>query len=102
MEPSEMEDGAEVGSKRKLTSVVWKEFKRIRWHGKIKAKCIYYSSKLGGETRDGTKHLHVHLKSCTLRKIKLGGKKTLSQTSLRFGTTDAGTISIQNYTLIKT
>jgi hypothetical protein len=33
-----MEDGSEVGSKRKLTSVVWKEFKRIRWHGKIKAK----------------------------------------------------------------
>ena len=98
IEPSDEEDGAEVGSKRKLTSVVWKEFKRIRWHGKIKAKCIYCNTKLGGETRCGTKHLHCHLKSCTLRKIKLGGKKTLSQTSLRFRATDAGTVSIENYT----
>jgi len=72
IEPSDEEDGAEVGSKRKLTSVVWKEFKRVRWHGKIKAKCIYCNTKLGGETRCGTKHLHCHLKSCTLRKIKLG------------------------------
>ena len=37
----EEQDGAEVGSKRKLTSVVWKEFKRVRWNGKIKAKCNY-------------------------------------------------------------
>jgi len=98
IEPSDEEDGVEVGSKRKLTSVVWKEFKRVRWHGKIKAKCIYCNTKLGGETRCGTKHLHYHLKSCTLRKIKLGGKKTLSQTSLRFSATDAGTVSIENYT----
>jgi len=98
IEPSDEEDGAEVGSKRKLTSVVWKEFKRVRWHGKIKAKCIYCNTKLGGETRCGTKHLHCHLKSCTLRKIKLGGKKTPSQTSLRFSATDAGTVSIENYT----
>ena len=30
IDPSEEEDGAEVGSKRKLTSIVWKEFKRVK------------------------------------------------------------------------
>jgi hypothetical protein len=73
------EDGVEVGSKR------------VRWNGKIKAKCNYCFTKLGGETRAGIRHLHDHLKSCTLRKIKLAGNKTLSQTSLRFSATYAGT-----------
>ncbi|XP_072149507.1 zinc finger BED domain-containing protein RICESLEEPER 2-like [Setaria viridis] len=94
----EEEDGVEVGSKRKLTSVVWKEFKRVRWNGKIKAKCMYCSSKLGGETRSGTKHLHDHLKICTLRKIHLSRNKTLSQASLRFNATDSGKVSVENYT----
>jgi hypothetical protein len=97
-EVEEEEDGVEVGSKRKLTSAVWKEFKRVRWHGKIKAKCMYCSGKLVGDTRSGTKHLHDHLKSCVLRKIQLSGKKTLSQASLRFSATDLGKISVENYT----
>ena len=92
------EDGVKVGSKRKLTSVVWKEFKRVRWNGKIKAKCMYCSSKLVGETRSGTKHLHDHLKICTLRKIHLSGNKTLSQVSLRSTATDSGKVSVENYT----
>jgi len=98
IDPSEEEDGAEVGSKRKLTSIVWKEFKRVKWHGKIKAKCNYCFAKLGGDTRSGTKHLHDHMKSCTRRKIKLAGNKTLSQSSLRFGATDSGKVSVENYT----
>ena len=94
----EEQDGAEVGSKRKLTSVVWKEFKRVRWNERIKAKCNYCFAKLGGETKSGTKHLHDHLKSCTQRKIKLAGNKQLSHTSLSFNCTDAGKIYVENYT----
>ena len=51
-----------------------------------------------GETNHGTKHLHDHLKSCTLRKIKTAGNKTLSQSCLRFGSTDSGTVQVENYT----
>lgn len=91
IEVQEEEDGAEVGSKRKLTSVVWKEFKRIKWSGQVKSKCIYCSAKLGGDTKSGTKHLHDHLKSRTLRKIKLAGNKTLSQASLRLNATYSAT-----------
>jgi hypothetical protein len=94
----EEEDGTEVGSKRKLTSVVWKEFKRVKWNGQVKAKCMYCFTKIGGETKNGTKHLHDHLKSCTLRKIKLAGNKTMSQASLRFHASERGKVSVENYT----
>jgi hypothetical protein len=97
-EQEEEEDGAKVGSKKKLTSVVWKEFKRVRWTGQVKAKCMYCFTKLGGETKSGTKHLHDHLKSYTLRKIKLSRNKTMSQASLRFATLEKGKISVENYT----
>ena len=70
----------------------------MRWNWEIKAKCNYCFAKLGGETKSGTKHLHDHLKSCTQQKIKLAGNKQLSQASLRFNCTDAGKISVENYT----
>lgn len=91
------DDGVNPGSKRKLTSVVWNEFSRVIVRGVIKAKCNYCFKYLSGITRNGTKHLHDHLKICTLKKIKTGGK-TLAQASLRFGSTKADAISVENYT----
>jgi len=93
----EGEDGAEAGSKRKLTSAVWKEFKRVKFNGNVRAKCNYCSKKLSATSTNGTKHLHNHLKGCVQRKIKLNGK-TLAQASLRFGRTDAGAVTVENYT----
>ena len=41
IEDDEPEDeDADVGSKRKLTSAVWKEFKRAKMSGEVKAKCM--------------------------------------------------------------
>ncbi|KAF0903987.1 hypothetical protein E2562_030486 [Oryza meyeriana var. granulata] len=37
----EVEDGVGVGSKRKLTSAVCKEFKRVTYMGTVKAKLPY-------------------------------------------------------------
>ena len=88
-----VEDGAEeeeeieeVASKRKLTSTVWAEFKRVKIAGEWKAKCIHCNKPLGGDPRNGTKHLRYHLVICVLKKIKSNGK-TLSQPSLRFSST---------------
>lgn len=92
----EEECGVEAGSKRKLTSSVWKEFKRVKINGTVRAKCMYCFKHLSATTSNGTKHLHVHLKGCVQRKIKQNGK-TLAQASLRFGKTDAGTVSVENY-----
>jgi hypothetical protein len=97
VEDDEEEDGVEAGSKRKLTSAVWKEFKRVKFNGVVRAKCMYCSKQLSATSTNGTKHLHTHLKGCTQRKIQLNGK-TLTQAALRFGRTDAGAISVENYT----
>jgi hypothetical protein len=94
----EQEEGPEPSTKRrKLTSTVWKEFTRVPYMGATKAKCVYCFKKLSAETRHDTKHLHDHLKSCTLRKIKMGNT-TLAQSCLRFGAPDMGKISVENYT----
>jgi hypothetical protein len=68
------------------------------WNGQVKAKCMYCFTKLGGETKSGTKHLHDHLKSCSLRKIKLSRNKTMSQAYLRFAALEKGKVSVENYT----
>jgi hypothetical protein len=97
VEDDEDDDDVEAGSKRKLTSAVWKEFKRVKFNGEIRAKCNYYSKHLSAISTNGTKHLHTHLRCCTLRKVKLNGK-TMAQASLRFGRTDAGAVTVENYT----
>jgi hypothetical protein len=96
-EEEDVEVEAAGPKRRKLTSAVWKQFKRMKIGGKWKAKCIHCSKKLGGETKNGTKHLHDHLRSCVYVKIKNKGK-TLGQSSLRFNSQDQGKISVENYT----
>uniref|UniRef100_A0A8R7U149 BED-type domain-containing protein n=1 Tax=Triticum urartu TaxID=4572 RepID=A0A8R7U149_TRIUA len=97
----EEEDGADeghaVGSKRKLTSIVWVDFKKVRVRGIWKAQCLHCKKKLGGESKNGTKHLHVHLASCTMKKVNSNGK-TLSQSSLRFNSSSHGKVYVENYT----
>jgi hypothetical protein len=63
-----------AGSKRKLTSAVWKEFTKVEVGGTIRAVCNYCSKKLSAKSKNGTNHLRVHLKSCVQKKIKLNGK----------------------------
>jgi hypothetical protein len=64
--------------------------------GVVKAKCMHRSKYLSGDS--GIKYLHDNFKICTLRKIKMAGNKSLSQTSLRFGSSKSGAISVENYT----
>jgi hypothetical protein len=96
-EEEEEEEGVDVGSKRKLTSAVWKEFKRVKYMGTVKAKCMHCSKKLSGATKNGTKHLQYHLKICVQKKIKLKGK-TLTQSALRFSSANSKNLTVENYT----
>jgi hypothetical protein len=104
-EPIQIDDDEEeieeviVGPKRKLTSAVWNEFKKVKLTtGEEKAQCNYCHKKLARKSTHGTKHLHDHLKICVLRKIKLTGKnKTLCQSSLRFSSQEGGKVSVENY-----
>ncbi|KAK1421801.1 hypothetical protein QVD17_24433 [Tagetes erecta] len=68
--------------KRKLTSLVWDHFKKIKINGEEKAECNYCKSKLGAKSKNGTKHLHAHLKSCPNRKNKDLRQQVLSMNQI--------------------
>jgi len=69
-EEIEEEDGVVSGYKRKLTSAVWKEFKRVKYNGIVPAKCIYCFKQLSARGTNGTTHLRVHSKSCVQKKSR--------------------------------
>src|SRR6266542_885121 len=84
--PVDENEDSMVGSKRKLTSKVWKvDFKRVKnSKGEIKTKCNWCFKHLSGETRNGTKHLIAHIQSCPYRRSKMAtieghGKAPLEQ-----------------------
>jgi hypothetical protein len=91
-------DDQDLGTKRrKLRSAVWNDFKIVKVRGEVKAQCNYCHKQLGGNNKNGTKHLHDHLRICTLKKIKLHNQnKTLSQSALRLSSKEGG-ISVENY-----
>ncbi|CAA0825803.1 Unknown protein [Striga hermonthica] len=98
IEDDEPEEEMNVGSKRKLTYVVWKEFKRVKFLGEMKVKCMYCGKKLSAKSSSGTKHLHDHLACCQYRRCKLLGKnKNLIQPSLKFASRESGQLSVENY-----
>jgi hypothetical protein len=97
IDSEEEEEQIIAGSKRKLKSVVWNEFTLVQIGSREYAKCNHCSKKLSALSKNGTNHLKCHLKSCTLKRIKLNGQ-TLVQSGLRFDRTDAGKISVENYT----
>jgi len=49
------EDGVEVGGKRKLTSAVWNDYKRVKFNGTVRAKCIYCFKLPSATSGNGTK-----------------------------------------------
>ncbi|KAJ1417861.1 Zinc finger, BED-type [Sesbania bispinosa] len=66
-------------NKRGLTSAAWTHFKREKVDDKWKAICKYCDKKLGGYTKQGTKHLHDHIRTCKLRTVR-GPKQALLKT----------------------
>ena len=50
--------------KSRLTSVVWNHFKKQKLNGVDRAVRNYCKRKLGGESKNGTKHLYEHIKIC--------------------------------------
>ncbi|RYR27061.1 hypothetical protein Ahy_B02g061391 [Arachis hypogaea] len=76
-------------NKKGLTSEAWKHFRREQIDGKWKAICKYCERKIGGDTKQGTKHLHDHIIICPIRTVR-GPKqsilKTVQQSSGSTGT----------------
>ncbi|KAJ0099602.1 hypothetical protein Patl1_20043 [Pistacia atlantica] len=61
-------------------SVVWQHFKKIKVDGKDKAECNYCRKQLAGGSKNGTRHLHAHIKICSRRKYGDVSQKILSMT----------------------
>ena len=56
---------------RRLTSAVWQDMTKKMVRGKPTAICNYCHAELIATANSGTSHLRDHLKSCTLRQIKM-------------------------------
>ncbi|WJZ96780.1 hypothetical protein VitviT2T_015431 [Vitis vinifera] len=61
-------DGSLTCKKRKLTSIVWNEFEKVIIDGQDYAICKHCKSKLKTDSKNRTKHLHVHLDRCIKRR----------------------------------
>ena len=78
---------------KRLKSAAWQDFVRKKINGVWKAECIWCHNKLGGETRNGTKHLLDHIKICRSRQARKG----LKQSTLRTGTDAEGRVTVGKY-----
>lgn len=85
-----------LGIKRKLTSAVWNHFKKEKIDDKWKAICNYCQKKLGGESKNGTKHLHGHFASCPLRKTR-----DIKQSNLKGKINNEGKVSLGTFSFDK-
>ncbi|XP_073366874.1 zinc finger BED domain-containing protein RICESLEEPER 2-like [Aegilops tauschii subsp. strangulata] len=97
-EEDDVEEVEVLPSKRKLTSKVWLEMKKMRINGEWKAKCNWCHKVLTAGSKNGTKHLRLHLDICTLKKLKTKGGKILSQSSLKVSAEEDGKVSMESYT----
>ena len=72
--------------------------KKLKINGEWKAKCNWCHKTLTAGSRNGTKHLKLHLQSCTLRKLKTKDGKTLHRASLKVMAENDGKVSMESYT----
>ncbi|WKA12252.1 hypothetical protein VitviT2T_029663 [Vitis vinifera] len=61
-------DGTLISKRRKLTSVVWNDFDKIIEDGQDYAICKHCKGKLKADSKNETKHLHVHIDRCMKRR----------------------------------
>ncbi|XP_042467437.1 zinc finger BED domain-containing protein DAYSLEEPER-like [Zingiber officinale] len=83
--------GTNGEKKRKIRSIAWDHFEKKLIEGKWKAVCNDCKKSLGGETKNGTKHLLNHMKTCLHKKQKTIQQSLLQPTKSNDGTTQLGT-----------
>ncbi|XP_073281233.1 zinc finger BED domain-containing protein DAYSLEEPER-like isoform X1 [Primulina huaijiensis] len=83
--------GADGGNKRKFRSPAWDHFEMKLIGGKWKAICNGCKKSLGGESKNGTRHLLDHIKTCLHKKQKTIKQSLLHPTKSNDETTMLGT-----------
>ncbi|KAG6471835.1 hypothetical protein ZIOFF_069282 [Zingiber officinale] len=84
--------GTDVGTKRKCRSIAWDHFEKKLIGGKWKAICNDCKKALGGDTKNGTKHLLDHMKICLHKK-----QKTIQQSLLQPAKSNDGIMQLGTY-----
>ena len=72
--------------------MVWNHYKKQRIDGVDKAICNYCGKKLGGERKNGTKHLHDHFNRCHFQK-----QRDIKQAILNPRKEASGKLSLSTY-----
>ncbi|XP_038716389.1 zinc finger BED domain-containing protein RICESLEEPER 3-like [Tripterygium wilfordii] len=90
-----VEENIEVNSRnnRRHKSPAWDHFEEKYVGGKRKAMCPDCKKVLGGESKNGTKHLLDHMKSCLYKK-----QKTINQSILNPTKSNDGSMKLGTYT----
>ncbi|CAL2256962.1 unnamed protein product [Prunus armeniaca] len=55
-------------NKRKGRSPAWEQFEKKETCGQMKAECIHCKNTLGANSKNGTRHLLDHVKSCLYKR----------------------------------
>nr|AAP53984.1 hAT family dimerisation domain containing protein [Oryza sativa Japonica Group] len=78
---------------KRLKSAAWQDFVKKKINGAWKAECKWCHNKLGAESRNGTKHLLDHIKTCKSRQARKG----LTQSNLKMGIDAEGRVTVGKY-----
>ena len=92
--PSSAAPNASPSQKRKRTSIVWNSFEEGKdAKGEKIAICQHCNRSLKASSKNGTKHLHEHLRRCVKR-----DNTDLRQQLLKAGKTLDGKVQFENFT----
>ncbi|CAL8992692.1 unnamed protein product, partial [Prunus brigantina] len=83
-------------NKRKDRSPAWEHFEKKEIRGQIKAVCIHCKNILGASSKNGTRHLLDHVKSCLYKRQRTIDQSMLNPTKLSDGIVKLGTYNIDH------
>lgn len=83
-------------NKRKGRSPAWEHFEKKEIRGQIKAVCIHCKNILGASSKNGTRHLLDHVKSCLYKRQRTIDQSMLNPTKLSDGSVKLGTYNFDH------
>ncbi|KAL6279059.1 hypothetical protein ACE6H2_015940 [Prunus campanulata] len=83
-------------NKRKGRSLAWEHFEKKEICGQIKAVCIHCKNTLGANSKNGTRHLLDHVKSCLYKRQRTIDQSMLNPTKSNDGTVKLGTYNFDH------
>lgn len=77
---------------RKARSPAWEHFEKIEIGGQLRAVCIHCKKSLGANSKNGTRHLLDHMKTCVYKR-----QRTMNQCMLNPTKSSDGSVKLDTY-----